>query len=337
MNSSRLSFLPPRPTEPPESLSSMKVLVTGGAGFIGSHLADALIERGYDVHIIDDLSGGRRENVPEGATFHELDIRSHEAASLIVDEAFDAIFHLAAQMDVRRSVADPRYDADVNVLGFLNLIEAARGVPVKKLVFASTGGAIYGEPDPAVNGGGPQPEEHPQQPVSPYGITKLVTEKYLHFYEVSYGIPYAAMRFGNVYGPRQNPHGEAGVVAIFAERLLDGRQPVINGPGEQTRDYVYVGDVVRAVLAGFDHEGSGVFNVGTSKETSVNELFRTLNTLTGDRADEVHAEAKPGEQQRSVLDVSRAREVLGWTPEVDLEEGLRRTVEWFRERQTAQA
>jgi len=315
----------------------MKVLVTGGAGFIGSHLADALVARGHDVHVLDDLSGGRRENVPAEASFHGLDLRSDEAASLVREGAFGALFHLAAQMDVRRSVADPRFDADVNVLGFLNLMEAARGGGVKKVVFASTGGAIYGDPDPEVNGGGPQPETHPQQPLSPYGITKLVTEKYLHFYETSYGIPYAAMRFGNVYGPRQNPHGEAGVVAIFAERLLEGRQPVINGHGEQTRDYVYVGDVVRAVLAAFDHEGSGVFNVGTGTETSVNELFRTLNELTGGHAEEAHAEGKPGEQQRSVLDVSRAHETLGWRPEVDLEEGLRRTVEWFRERMSRRA
>lgn len=314
----------------------MKVLVTGGAGFIGSHLVDALLARGYAVHILDDLTGGKLENVPYEAVLHRLDVRDHAAALLITSERYDAIFHLAAQMDVRRSVADPVFDADVNVLGFLRLMEAARAVPVKKVVFASTGGAIYGEPDPAVNGGGPQPEHHPQQPLSPYGITKLVTEKYLHYYESSYGLPYAAMRFGNVYGPRQNPHGEAGVVAIFAERLLDGRQPVIYGHGEQTRDYVYVGDVVQALLAGFDHEGSGIFNVGTGRETSVNELFRIINSLTGGAAEEVHAEGKPGEQQRSVLDISHAQRVLGWRPEMPLEEGLEHTVQWFRERlQTA--
>jgi UDP-glucose 4-epimerase len=308
----------------------MNVLVTGGAGFIGSHVVDALLARGYRVHILDDLSGGRIENVPDDATLHRLDVRTPAAASLIATERFDAIFHLAAQMDVRRSVADPVFDADVNVLGFLNLMEAARAVGVRKVVFSSTGGAIYGEPDPGINDGGPQPEHHPQQPVSPYGITKLVSEKYLHFYHVAYGIPYAAMRFGNVYGPRQNPHGEAGVVAIFAERLLDGRQPVIYGAGEQTRDYVYVEDVVAALLAAFDHDGSGVFNVGTGRETSVNELFQIINGITGAAAEEVHADAKPGEQQRSVLDATLAREVLGWTPEVALEEGLRRTVEWFR-------
>jgi UDP-glucose 4-epimerase len=315
----------------------MKVLVTGGAGFIGSHVADALVARGYDVHVLDDLSGGRRENVRAEATFHELDIRSDEAADLVRKEKFDALLHLAAQMDVRKSVADPRFDADVNVLGALNLLEAGRESRLKKVVFASTGGAIYGEPDPAVNDGGPQPESHPQRPLSPYGITKLVTEKYLYFYEQSYGIEYVALRFGNVYGPRQNPHGEAGVVAIFSERLLDGEQPVIYGHGEQTRDYVYVGDVVRAVLAALDHEGSEIVNVGTGLETSVNELFRVLNALTGDHADEKHADAKPGEQQRSVLDVSHARDVLGWEPQVELETGLKRTVDWFAERRTANA
>lgn len=313
----------------------MKVLVTGGAGFIGSHVADALVERGYDVHVLDDLSGGRRANVPAAATFHALDIRSDEAADLIRQERFDALLHFAAQMDVRRSVADPRFDADVNVLGFLNLMEAGREAGLSKVVFASTGGAIYGEPDAAINGAGPQPEHHPQRPVSPYGITKLVTEKYLHFYETAYGIPYVALRFGNVYGPRQNPHGEAGVVAIFAERLLDGRQPVIYGHGEQTRDYVYVGDVVRAVLAGLDREGSDVVNIGTGRETSVNELFRALNQITDAGADEVHAEGKPGEQQRSVLDVSHAAESLGWRPEVSLEDGLRNTVDWFAKQAAA--
>lgn len=311
----------------------MNVLVTGGAGFIGSHVADALLARGYSVHILDDMSGGKIENVSAGAILHKYDIRSQEAASLIVQERFDAIFHLAAQMDVRQSVADPSFDADVNVRGFLNLMEAARHVPIKKFVFASTGGAIYGEPNPAYNGGKSQPESHPQNPVSPYGITKLVTEKYLHFYELTYGIPYAAMRFGNVYGPRQNPHGEAGVVAIFSERLLDGRQPVIFGDGEQTRDYVYVADVVRAVLAGFDHEGSGIFNVGTGVETSVNDLFRILNEHTGNRADEVHEAGRPGEQERSVLDISLAAERLAWHPEISITEGLRQTIEWFAGRQ----
>lgn len=315
----------------------MKVLVTGGAGFIGSHIADALVARGYNVHVMDDLSGGRLENVPTGATFHELDIRSDQAADLMRLERFDALLHLAAQMDVRKSVADPRFDADINVIGALNLLEAGRESGLKKVVFASTGGAIYGEPDPDVNDGGPQPEHHPQRPLSPYGITKLALEKYLYFYEQTHGISFVALRFGNVYGPRQNPHGEAGVVAIFAERLLEGKQPVIYGHGRQTRDYVYVGDVVRAFIAGLDHDGSETVNVGTGRETTVNRLFQVINNLTGGHAEEIHADAKPGEQQRSVLDVSHAKAVLGWEPDVPLETGLGRTVAWFRERLEAQA
>ena len=310
----------------------MTVLVTGGAGFIGSHVADALLAAGHAVHVLDNLSGGRRENVPDGAVFHELDVRDPDVRRLFGEHRFGALLHLAAQMDVRRSVADPVYDAEVNVLGLLNLMEAGRHAGLEKVVFASTGGAIYGEPDPAVNGGGPQPETHPQRPASPYGITKLVSEHYLRFYHALYGIPYVALRFANVYGPRQNPHGEAGVVAIFAERLLAGEQPVINGPGLQTRDYVYVGDVVDAVMRGLAYDGSGAFNVGTGVETDVNALFGHLNRLTGEGAEEVHGDAKPGEQQGSVLDASQTRRVLGWAPRVSLEEGLAKTVDWFRAR-----
>ena len=311
------------------------ILVTGGAGFIGSHAADALLERGHTVHVLDDLSGGRRENVPAGAFFHELDVRDPAVRDLWARHRYAALLHFAAQMDVRRSVADPVYDAEVNVLGLLNLLEAGRQAGLEKVVFASTGGAIYGEPDPEVNGGGPQPETHPQRPASPYGITKLVSEHYLRFYRELYGLDYVALRFANVYGPRQNPHGEAGVVAIFAERLLGGEQPVINGPGLQTRDYVYVGDVVEAVVRALAYPESGEFNVGTGVETDVNTLFGHVNRLTGAEADEKHAAAKPGEQQRSVLDWSKTRRALGWEPTVALDEGLARTVAWFRERREA--
>lgn len=321
----------------PHPFTGQKILVTGGAGFIGSHVADALLAEGCEVHVMDDLSGGRRENVPAAAAFHEMDIRDEAVAGVFAEERFAAMAHLAAQMDVRRSVADPVFDAEVNVLGLLNLLEAGREHGLQKVVFASTGGAIYGEPDPDVNEGGPQPEHHPRRPLSPYGITKLVSEHYLQFYEDVYGIPSVALRFANVYGPRQNPHGEAGVVAIFTERLLGGGQPVINGPGLQTRDYVYVGDVVRAVVAALGHPGSAVFNVGTGIETNVNELFGHLNRFTGANAPEEHGPAKPGEQQRSVLDTTRIREALDWHPETDLERGLRRTVDWFRERAEAQS
>lgn len=309
-----------------------KILVTGGAGFIGSHVADALVVEECDVHVVDDLSGGHVENIPEAATFHEMDIRDPNIAGLFAEERFSAMMHLAAQMDVRRSVADPAFDAEVNVLGLLNLLEAGRENGLEKVVFASTGGAIYGEPDPDVNGGGPQPEAHPERPLSPYGITKLVSEHYLRFYERLYGISSVALRLANVYGPRQNPHGEAGVVAIFSERLLRGEPTVINGPGKQTRDYVYVKDVVRAMVGGLAHDDSGVFNVGTGIETDVNTLFREINRLVGSGAPENHGPAKPGEQQRSVLDASRIEQTLGWKPNVALEEGLAETVEWFRKR-----
>jgi UDP-glucose 4-epimerase len=315
--------------------AGQKVLVSGGAGFIGSHVADALVAAGCTVHVIDNLSGGVRDNLHPEVVFHEMDIRDAAVRDLFAEHRFAALCHLAAQMDVRRSVADPAYDADVNVLGLLNLLEAGRAAGLQRVAFASTGGAIYGDPDPAVNGGGPQPEHHPTRPLSPYGITKLVSEHYLRFYEATHGLSYAALRFGNVYGPRQNPHGEAGVVAIFTQRLLRGEPVRINGPGTQTRDYVFVADVVRAFVAALARTESGIFNVGTGVETDVNALFHHINRFTGAGADEVHGPAMPGEQQRSVLDVSHARAVLGWAPEVDVEEGLRRTVAWFQEREAA--
>ena len=308
----------------------MKILVTGGAGFIGSHVADAYIERGHTVHILDDLSGGREENLPEDAAFHQLDIRSDEAAELIRKERYDVICHHAAQMDVRKSVADPSFDADVNIRGFLNLMEAGREAGLKKVVFASTGGAIYGEPEYV-----PQDEEHILQPLSPYGITKLTTEKYLFFYKAQYGIENVVLRYANIYGPRQNPYGEAGVVAIFTERMLDGKQAVINGDGKQTRDYVFVKDVVKANVMALDYDASDIFNIGTARETSVNELFRLIRDEIDESIPEKHVEGKPGEQRRSVLSYDHSREVLGWEPTVDLESGLKQTVNWFRERRRA--
>lgn len=303
----------------------MRILVTGGAGFIGSHIADALIGKGHDVHVMDNLVGGFRHNVPDAAHFHEVDIRSEQAADLIRSHRPDVIVHHAAQMDVRKSVADPRFDASVNVDGFLNLMEAGRESGLQKVVFASTGGAIYGEPEYV-----PQDESHPLQPLSPYGITKLVTEKYLYFYQQTHGIQYAALRYGNIYGPRQSPHGEAGVIAIFAEKMLDHQQPVVNGDGLQTRDYVFVGDVVRANLAALDHEESGIFNVGTGVETDVVTLFRTINEYTGGHTEEQHVAAKPGEQMRSVLSYAHTQQALGWEPQVSIADGLRTTVDWFK-------
>ena len=307
----------------------MKILVTGGAGFIGSHVSDALVAGGHEVHVLDDLSGGFETQIPGDATLHKMDIRHEDVELLWKEEGFEVMFHLAAQMDVRRSVADPRYDADVNVGGLLNLMEAGRKHGLKKVVFSSTGGAIYGEPDTI-----PQTEEHALQPLSPYGITKLCSEKYLFFYESTYGIEYVALRYGNVYGPRQNPHGEAGVVAIFCERMLDGRQPVVNGDGKQTRDYVHVNDVVAANLSALGHQGSGVFNVGTSIETDVVTLFEHLRDELAPAMPTEHGPGKPGEQRRSVLSYAYTQEVLGWAPTIDVRTGLQETARWFKAKRT---
>ena len=313
--------------EPRSPAESLKILVTGGAGFIGSHVCDALLRAGHRVHVIDDLSGGYLEQVPDGATLHKMDIRDPAVHSLWEEHGFEVMYHLAAQMDVRRSVADPRFDADVNVGGLLNLMEAGRKSGLRKVVFSSTGGAIYGEPVTA-----PQDENHPLQPLSPYGITKLCSEKYLYFYEDTHGIEFVALRYGNVYGPRQNPHGEAGVVAIFCERMLDGKQPVVNGDGRQTRDYVNVADVVRANMLALQYEGSGIFNVGTGVETDVVTLFEVLRDELAPEMPTEHGPGKPGEQRRSVLSYAHTENVLGWAPTIDVRTGLTETARWFRAR-----
>ncbi|PSQ51538.1 MAG: UDP-glucose 4-epimerase [Bacteroidetes bacterium QH_10_64_37] len=310
----------------------MTILVTGGAGFIGSHVADTLLDEGHEVHVLDDLSTGRRWKVPEAAPLFEHDIRSDGAAALLAEHQYDCLVHHAAQMNVRKSVEDPSFDADVNIRGLLNLMETGLDHGLQKVIFASTGGAIYGEPEYT-----PQDEDHPLRPLSPYGVAKLASEKYLHYYQTQYDLDAVSLRYANIYGPRQNPHGEAGVVAIFTKEMLGGGQPVINGPGEQTRDYVYVGDVVRANLAALAYDGSGVFNVGTGRETSVNELFRLLRAETGADVEETHGPAKPGEQQRSVLGYENAERDLGWTPQVPIEDGLARTVDWFRTRHELEA
>lgn len=303
----------------------MNILVTGGAGFIGSHVADAFIAEGHNVIIIDDFSSGRKENVNPKAKVYAMDIQHPDVEKIFRDEKIDVMCHHAAQMDVRKSVADPKFDASVNVLGFLNLMEAGRKYGLKKVIFASTGGAIYGEQDYF-----PADEQHPTRPLSPYGITKLVTEKYLFFYKEVYGIQYVVLRYANIYGPRQNPHGEAGVVAIFTSKMLKGEQPVINGDGKQTRDYVFVGDVVRANLLALQYNGSNIYNIGTGIETDVNQLFKILKAHTGSSCNEVHAPAKAGEQMRSVISSKKIHEELGWAPTVTLEEGLKRTVEFFQ-------
>ncbi|MES3629498.1 MAG: GDP-mannose 4,6-dehydratase [Longimonas sp.] len=307
----------------------MKLLCTGGAGFIGSHVSEAFLKDGHDVHIIDDLSAGKRANVPAEATFHHLDIRSTEAAALVKTEAYEMIVHHAAQMNVRESVKHPREDASVNIDGMLNLMEAGRNHGLKRVLFASTGGAIYG--DPAYT---PQDEDHPLCPVSPYGVSKLACEKYLNFYREEYGIPYVSLRYANVYGPRQNPAGEAGVIAIFIEKMLNGEAPVIYGDGTQTRDYIYIDDVVAINRAVMDIEGTRIFNVGTGKETSLNELFRQIQAHTAPSIDNEYGPAQPGEQMRSVLDISRAERELGWSPKTEMSYGIRETVQWFEKSQS---
>ncbi len=304
----------------------MKILITGGAGFIGSNIVDAYLGQGHDVWVLDDLSTGRVSNLNPRARFVKADIRDSAAVSgLFQKERFDVMNHHAAQMDVRRSVSDPVFDASVNLLGVLTLLEAAVRGGVAKVIFASSGGAIYGEQDYF-----PADEKHPTRPISPYGVAKLSTEQYLFYYKAVYGLPYVCLRYANVYGPRQNPEGEAGVVAIFASRMLKGEHPVINGDGKQTRDYVFVGDVVRANLAALDVSASEIFNIGTGVETDVNTLFGHIRGLTGSSAPEVHGPAKKGEQLRSVLGSGKISAALGWKPSVTLEEGLRRTVEYFK-------
>jgi UDP-glucose 4-epimerase len=308
------------------------VLITGGAGFIGSHLADAFVAAGDRVLVLDDLSSGRPGNVPDAAELHVLDVRSAEAAALVERERPDLLVHQAAQMDVRRSVADPCHDADVNLVGFLNLLEALRraagGAARPRVLFASTGGAIYGEQDVH-----PAAEDHPQRPLSPYGVAKLAGERYLYYYHHEHGFDVCCLRYANVYGERQNPHGEAGVVAIFLDRLLAGEPVTVNGDGLQTRDYVHVSDVVRANLAAA-HGGNGgggfaVYNVGTGIETSVVDLYRELAAALGSDLPPRHGPAKPGEQRRSSIDASRLRRDLGLAEPLPLGEGLQRTARWF--------
>ncbi|HSM60054.1 MAG TPA: NAD-dependent epimerase/dehydratase family protein [Longimicrobiales bacterium] len=305
---------------------SRKVLVTGGAGFIGSHVADAYVARGDQVWVLDDLSSGRRANVHPEARFVEMDVGDPQVRNLFREVRFDLVNLHAAQIDVRVSVADPMLDARVNLIGLLNVLESALEVGTSRVVFVSSGGVVYGEPDEI-----PTPEHAPKLPLSPYGITKLGGEYYLNYYRRVRGLEYVALRYSNVYGPRQDPHGEAGVVAIFSTRLLDGEPLTVFGDGEQTRDYVFVKDVVSANLLVSDlelGEGPGLdaraFNVGTGEGTSVNGLADTLETVTGRAHGRTHRPARPGEVLQSTLDTSRLQ-ALGWQPAHSLEEGLRQT------------
>ena len=304
----------------------MNILVTGGAGFIGSHIVDEYIRLGHRVAILDNLSTGRKRNINPAAKFFECDIRdSSKVKDVFSNEKFDIVNHHAAQMDVRKSVEDPIFDADVNIIGVLTLLECCMRTGVKRVLFASSGGAIYGEHEYF-----PADELHPTRPISPYGVAKLTTEQYLFYYKAVYGIDSVSLRYANIYGPRQNPHGEAGVVAIFTTKILSGEEPTINGDGKQTRDYVFVGDVVRANVLALNCEGSHVFNIGTEIETDVNQLFHSLKRSTSSSAGEKHGPAKKGEQMRSVLTSAQIENALGWKPSVTLSEGLDRTVEYFR-------
>lgn len=312
----------------------MRVLITGGAGFIGSNLADAYLAAGYEVTVIDNLSSGKRENVPEGASFVEMDINDPALEDVFSGGRFDLVNHHAAQIDVRVSVSDPLHDARINIMGLINLLENCRKQGVGRFIFASSGGVIYGEPDrlPAV-------ETLPKTPLSPYGVSKFTGESYLFYYYRMYGLNCITMRYSNVYGPRQDPHGEAGVVAIFSRNHLRGEPPTIFGDGEQQRDYVFVRDVARANLGVTEAEPPAsvslpddlAFNVGTGVPTSVNELAAHFNDITGDGFEPVYAPARPGELLRNYLDAGKLGDFVGWAPGVSIREGLEITFDWFRE------
>ena len=304
----------------------MKALVSGGAGFIGSHVADAFLAQGMEVVVVDDLSTGRTSNLNPKAKFYKIDIRDPKLADVFAAERPDYISHHAAQMDVRRSVADPLFDADVNVLGSINVIECAKKYGVKHVVYISSGGTVYGEPQYL-----PCDENHPVLPICQYGVSKHTVEHYLYLYHYNYGLNYTVLRYPNVYGPRQDPHGEAGVVAIFTGQMLAGKPVVINGDGEQQRDFVYVGDCARAnVLAVTTPNSVGIYNLGYGVGTSINQIYTTLKKVTNYPQDAAHGPAKVGESRFSYLSAAKAKADWGWMPTVDLETGLQKTVEYFR-------
>jgi len=302
----------------------MKALVTGGAGFIGSHVAEVLIAAGHDVTIADDFSTGKKKNVPPEASVAKIDVRDPNIATLFEKKRFDAVFHLAAQIDVRKSMQDPFFDASVNILGTLRLLECCRTYHVKKFIFTSSGGVMYGEcPQPAL-------EDDAALPVSPYGFSKACAERYVRFYGDTFGLTYVILRYGNVYGPRQDPHGEAGVVAIFIGKVLAKETATIYGTGKQERDYVFVGDVAAANVAALQSAQNGLYNIGTGIATSVNTLYSSLAKLEKFERAGIYAPARAGELERSVLNITRARKELGWSPNVSLQSGLAQTLEYFR-------
>ena len=305
----------------------MRALVTGGAGFIASHVSDGLLERGHEVAIVDNLVTGKSENVPSGARFHEVDVRDTGLADVFAAESPDIVFHLAAQMDVRKSVTDPRYDADVNLLGTLNLLECCRTYGTRKIVYAGTGGAMFGEAAYL-----PVDEKHPVLPISPYGVSKHTVEHYLYAYRENFGLDFTVLRYPNVYGPRQDPHGEAGVVAIFSLQLLNGETPRIFGDGTKTRDYCYVGDIVEANMLAIERGSGGLFNIGRGIEVSDRQVFETVRDAVGVDVEPEYAPTRPGEVEHIALDATLARDTLGWEWKVDLPDGVGRAVDFYRER-----
>jgi UDP-glucose 4-epimerase len=303
----------------------MNILVTGGAGFIGSNVVDGLIEAGHSVIIVDNLSTGRRENLNKSAVFVELDIRSGELGDVFDKYPIEIIVHLAAQIDVRKSVDNPRYDAEINVMGGLNLLNCAHRNGVRKIIYSSTGGAIYGEPKYL-----PSDENHPIRPLCAYGVSKHVLEHYIEYYSDLYGMDYTILRYANVYGPRQDPLGEAGVVAIFTGKMLAGERPIIFGDGGQTRDFVYVGDVVKANLTALQQGSREIFNIGTGEETSVTSLYKVMQEILGFRDEPIYGEKRAGEVYRIYLDIKKAKSGLGWEPSTSFQEGLRKTIEFTK-------
>jgi len=304
----------------------MKILITGGAGFIGSHLADKLIDGGHNVVVIDNLSTGKKENINSKAKFYEMDISSKELEAIFLQEKPEIVFHFAAQINVRDSVKDPIVDAQTNIMGSLNILENCRKFGIKKIIFPSSGGMVYGDVDVFPTG-----EDCREVPLSPYAIAKLSVEKYLYFYYKSFGLKFVVLRLANVYGPRQNPKGEAGVVAIFLNKMLMGQEPIINGDGLQTRDFIFVDDVVDASILAFEKDEIGIFNLGTSIETNVITIFLKLKELLGLDCKEIHGLEAPGESRRSCLDFSKIQRVFNWSPKYNFESGLKKTVEWFKD------
>lgn len=308
----------------------MRILITGGAGFIGSHVADAYLQAGHEVGVVDDLSTGSKENLDARVRFWQTDIRSADLPRILTAFRPELVSHHAGQMSVSVSARDPRGDADINILGTLNLLEAAVRTGVRRVIFASTGGAMYGDQERL-----PTVEAVFPEPVSPYGVAKLAVEGYLHAFRAMHGLPAIALRYGNVYGPRQNPHGEAGVVAIFCKAILEGRPVTVNGDGEQTRDYVYVDDVVRANLLATQvalEARVPILNIGSGIETSVNDLVRLFGQIVGRGVSSLHGPPRPGEQRRSALSASLAGSLLGWEPRMDIPSGLAKTFRWFQDR-----